>query len=54
MSRKSPLLLRASNFYISKVGAAEDSYLNPFTKANTHGGKSNGVRPVSNVVLLPC
>lgn len=43
MRRKSPLLLRASKFYISKVGAAEDSHLNPFTKAITHGGKFNGV-----------
>ena len=43
MFQKSPLLLRASKFYISKVGAAEDSHLNPFTKAITHGGKFNGV-----------
>lgn len=43
MFRKSPLLLRASKFYISKVGAAEDSHLNPFTKAITYGGKFNGV-----------
>ena len=27
MRRKSPLLLRASKFYISKVGAVEDSLL---------------------------
>ena len=43
MRRKSPLLMRASKFYISKVGTAEDSHLNPFTKAITHGGKFNDV-----------
>lgn len=43
MRRKSPLLLRASKFYISKVGTAEDSHLNLLLKQS---------RMVENLMVL--
>lgn len=43
MCQKSPLLLRASKFYISKVGAAEDSHLNLLRKQS---------RMVENLMVL--